>query len=242
MAAWTAIVENVVKAPNTPVRQNAAARSPIGRATRTPNMNAPTMFTTIVARLTGWDGSSNPNPYRAADPNAPPRAMAGHTCANPAADDIGGPYAAHMDSGLTVRGVHIPEAALEWRFTGAGGPGGQHANTANTAAELRLDLNDCDQLDDRLKQRIRRRLGNRITGAGILIVQASQHRSQTRNRDQARRRMAELLDEGIRPPAKRRKPTRPTPSSARRRVEDKRRRGKLKATRQGTLPSPGDWG
>lgn len=163
--------------------------------------------------------------------------MADHTRRDPAADDIDRPYAADMDSGLTVRGVHIPESALEWRFTGSGGPGGQHANTANTAAELRLNLRACEQLDDRLKQRIRRRLGNRITTADELIVQSSQHRSQTRNRDAARRRMTDLLDEGIRPPSKRRKPTRPTRSSKRRRVEDKRRRGKLKANRQGKFPS-----
>ncbi|MGI9018870.1 MAG: alternative ribosome rescue aminoacyl-tRNA hydrolase ArfB [Euzebya sp.] len=142
-----------------------------------------------------------------------------------------------MESGLTVRGVDIPAAALQWQFTASGGPGGQHANTSNTAVELRFDVNACEQLPDRLKQRIRRRLGARMTNAGLLIVQASQHRSQTRNRDEARRRLAELLDEGIRPPEKRRKPTRPSKGSRRRRLEDKRQRGQLKAGRQGR-----DWG
>ncbi|WP_370326408.1 alternative ribosome rescue aminoacyl-tRNA hydrolase ArfB [Euzebya sp.] len=138
-----------------------------------------------------------------------------------------------MERGLTVRGVHLPAGAFEWRFTGAGGPGGQHANTANTAVELRLDVEGCDALPARLKDRIRARLGSRMTRAGELVVQASEHRSQRRNRDDAMRRMAELLDEGIRPPAKRRTPTRPSRASQRRRVEDKRRRGALKAQRQG---------
>lgn len=137
-----------------------------------------------------------------------------------------------MQDGLTVRGVHIPESELEWRFTGSGGPGGQHANTANTAAELRFDVTASPQLDDRLKDRIRRRIGNRLTTAGVLIVGSSEHRSQTRNRQEALKRMGELLDEGIRPPAKRRKPTRPSRSARRRRLEDKRRRGELKASRQ----------
>ena len=137
-----------------------------------------------------------------------------------------------MQDGLTVRGVHIPEAELEWRFTASGGPGGQHANTSNTAVEVRFDVTASPQLDGRLKDRIRRRIGNRLTTAGVLIVGSSEHRSQTRNRQEALKRMAELLDEGIRPPAKRRKPTRPSRSAKRRRVEDKRRRGDLKAARQ----------
>ena len=135
--------------------------------------------------------------------------------------------------GIQVRGITIPESALDWRFTGSGGPGGQHANTSNTAAELRLNIHDSDAIPDRIRERIVRRLGHRITGAGDLITSSSEHRSQTRNRDEARKRMAELLDEGIRPPAKRRKPTKPSRSAKRRRVEDKRRRGQLKAERQG---------
>ncbi len=137
-----------------------------------------------------------------------------------------------MHDGLTVRGVHIPDAELEWRFTGSGGPGGQHANTSNTAVELRFNVEASPQLNDRLKERIRRRVGNRITAAGDLIVHSSEHRSQTRNRAEAMKRLAEVLDEGIRPPEKRRKPTRPSRSAKRRRLDEKKRRGELKASRQ----------
>ncbi|CAN5249519.1 alternative ribosome rescue aminoacyl-tRNA hydrolase ArfB [soil metagenome] len=137
-----------------------------------------------------------------------------------------------MQDGITVRGIHIPDVELEWRFTGSGGPGGQHANTANTAAELRFDVIASPQLTDRLKDRIRRRLGGRITTAGELIVRSSEHRSQTRNRVEALSRMTELLDEGIAPPAKPRRPTRPSRSAKRRRLDDKKQRGKLKAGRQ----------
>jgi ribosome-associated protein len=137
-----------------------------------------------------------------------------------------------MQDGLTVRGVTIPPSEFEWRFTGSGGPGGQHANTSNTAVELRFNVEGSPQLDPRLKERVRRRLSTRITAAGDLIVHCSDHRSQTRNRAEAMKRLGELLDEGIRPPEKRRKPTRPSRSAKRRRLEDKRRRGDLKATRQ----------
>ncbi|HUG86113.1 MAG TPA: alternative ribosome rescue aminoacyl-tRNA hydrolase ArfB, partial [Euzebya sp.] len=137
-----------------------------------------------------------------------------------------------MQDGITVRGVHIPDAELDWRFTGAGGPGGQHANTSNTAAELRFDVEATAHLPDRLKQRIRRRLGHRITASGVLVVKASEHRSQHRNRTEALSRMSELLDEGIAPPAKPRRPTRPSRSAKRRRLEGKKRRGALKAGRQ----------
>jgi ribosome-associated protein len=137
-----------------------------------------------------------------------------------------------VHDGLTVRGVHIPDGELEWRFTGSGGPGGQHANTANTAAELRFDVTASAHLDDRLKARIRRRLGHRLTAAGVLSTSSSEHRSQLRNRQEALRRMAELLEEGIRPPAPPRTPTRPSRAARRRRLDDKKRRGELKAGRQ----------
>lgn len=142
-----------------------------------------------------------------------------------------------MESGLRVRGLVIPESELDWRFTTSGGPGGQHANTSNTAVELRFNVLQSHQIDQRLRERIRRRLGNQMTNAGDLIVTSSDHRSQTRNRSDAKIRMAELLDEGIRPPAKRRKSTRPSRSAKRRRLEDKRHRGRLKAGRRGD-----DWG
>lgn len=131
-----------------------------------------------------------------------------------------------------MRGIHIPDTELEWRFTGSGGPGGQHANTANTAAELRFNVDASPQLTPRLRERIHRRLGPRITKAGDLVIKASEHRSQTRNRDEAVRRLAELLDEGIAPPPKPRRPTRPSRAAKRRRLDTKTRRGTLKAGRQ----------
>ncbi len=137
-----------------------------------------------------------------------------------------------MADGITVRGVHIPDAELDWRFTTSGGPGGQHANTSNTAVELRVNIDAAANLTDRLRDRLRRRLGNRITAAGDLIVGSSDHRSQTRNRSEAMKRLAELLDEGIKPPEKPRKPTRPSRRAKRRRLDEKKRRGELKATRQ----------
>ena len=142
-----------------------------------------------------------------------------------------------MDDDISVRGLTIPGHELDWRFTGSGGPGGQHANTSNTAVELRLDVLGSPSIPDRLRDRLHRRLGDQLTKAGELIVTSSEHRSQHRNRVDARRRMKDVLDAALAPPAKKRRPTRPSRASQRRRVEDKRRRGRLKASRRGD-----DWG
>lgn len=137
-----------------------------------------------------------------------------------------------MSDGITVRGVHIPDNELDWRFTTSGGPGGQHANRSNTAVELRFNVEDSQALPDRLKGRIRRRLAGQLTNAGEVIVQVAETRSQTRNRQQARRQLADILDEAIAPPRKRRKPTRPSKAAKRRRLQDKRHRSQIKQNRR----------
>lgn len=137
-----------------------------------------------------------------------------------------------MSDGITVRGVHIPDHELDWRFTTSGGPGGQHANRSNTAVELRFNVEQSVALPDRLKDRVRRRLAGQLTNAGEIIVQVAETRSQTRNRQQARRQMADVLDEAIAPPKKRRKPTRPTKAAKRRRLQDKRHRAEIKRNRK----------
>lgn len=139
------------------------------------------------------------------------------------------------DDGIRVRGVHIPESSLDWRFTTSGGPGGQHANRNATAAEVRLHVAS-SPLPERLKSRVFRRLAGQMTQAGEIVVTAADTRSQTRNRDAARARLAQLLTEATSPPAKPRKPTRPSRRARQRRLVDKRHRGEVKRLRQ----SP-DW-
>lgn len=113
---------------------------------------------------------------------------------------------------------------LQWRFSGSGGPGGQHANTANTRVELRFDIAASASLGPRQRARLVQRFGP------LLRVVASDERSQLANRTLARRRMAERIADAltVRPA---RQATRPTKSSQERRLAEKQRRSSLKRGR-----------
>jgi ribosome-associated protein len=121
--------------------------------------------------------------------------------------------------------VAIPIEELEWRFSGSGGPGGQHANTANTRAEVRFDVAGSPSLGEAQRARLMARYGP------LVRVVVSDERSQLRNRELAMARLASRLAEGLRVDRPRR-PTRPTAGSERRRLEDKRRRAHLKQQRR----------
>jgi ribosome-associated protein len=126
-------------------------------------------------------------------------------------------------------GVSVPVGELEWRFTPAGGPGGQHVNTSNTRAEVVFHAAGSQSLPARAKERIVARWGPTVTAV------AGERRSQARNRELALERLAGRLAEALRVEAPRR-PTRPTKASQRRRLEEKRRRGELKRRRAGLDP------
>lgn len=134
-----------------------------------------------------------------------------------------------MDEGrerLRVSGsLAIPLTELSWRFSRSGGPGGQHANTADTRVEVRFDVAGSPSLGPRQRARLLERLGPEVR------VVASDERSQARNRDLALARLADRLAAALRVTAPRR-PTRPTKASVERRLEDKRRRAGRKAGRQ----------
>jgi ribosome-associated protein len=119
----------------------------------------------------------------------------------------------------------IPQAELGWRFSRSGGPGGQHANTADTRVEVRFDIAGSPSLGPRQRARLLERLGPEVR------VVASDERSQARNRDLALRRLADRLRDALRadPP---RRPTRPTRASVQRRLKDKRRQADRKADRR----------
>jgi ribosome-associated protein len=121
--------------------------------------------------------------------------------------------------------VAIPLEELEWRFSGSGGPGGQHANTANTRVEVRFDVTASPSLGPRQRERVLARLGP------LVRVVASDERSQLRNRDLALERLAARLAEALHVERPRR-PTRPTAGSQRRRLEDKRRQAHRKRQRR----------
>jgi ribosome-associated protein len=136
-----------------------------------------------------------------------------------------------MDGGLTVRaGVVIPEAELGWRFSRSSGPGGQSVNTADSRVELIFDLAATSALGEPLKNRALERLSSRLVD-GVLTIAASEHRSQWRNREAARARLASLLRDAIASPPRQRRPTRPSKGAVRRRLDDKKRRGETKRLR-----------
>ncbi len=125
----------------------------------------------------------------------------------------------------------IPDYELDVRAAKASGPGGQSVNTTDSAVELRWYPEASRAFSPAEKQRIATNLSNRISNDGCLIVRASEHKSQHRNRQEARERLAGWLVDAIRVP-KRRRRTRPSRAAKRRRVEDKRRRGEKKRLRQ----------
>ena len=125
----------------------------------------------------------------------------------------------------------IPAEELRWRFSRSGGPGGQAVNTTDSRVELVFDLAATQALPPLLKERALARLGPRLV-AGELVVVASEHRSQWRNRQAARRRLQALLEEALRPPPPPRRPTRPGRGAVERRLEAKRRRASIKSQRR----------
>ncbi|MDX6263968.1 MAG: ribosome-associated protein [Kribbellaceae bacterium] len=136
-----------------------------------------------------------------------------------------------METGLTVRhGVVIPESELAWRFSRSSGPGGQSVNTTDSRVELSFDVVASSALTEVLKARALERLGSRLVD-GVLTVAASEQRSQWRNREAARTRLAALIREAIAAPPRKRRPTRPSKNAVRRRLDDKKRRGDTKRLR-----------
>lgn len=128
-----------------------------------------------------------------------------------------------VDAALTV-----PAAALRWRFSRSAGPGGQGVNTTDSRVELTLDVDD---LDEPHRSRLRERLGPRLHGGAVTVV-AADDRSQLRNRQAARERLAALLRTALAPPPPPRRPTSPSRRARARRVESKRHRGDVKRMRR----------
>jgi ribosome-associated protein len=126
---------------------------------------------------------------------------------------------------VVTRSCRIPLDELEWRFTGSGGPGGQHANTANTRAEVRFDVAGSPSLGPRQRARLIDQLGTSVR------VVASNERSQARNRAAALDRLRQRLADALHIDAPRRA-TKPTRASQQRRLQSKRRHSDVKRARQ----------
>ncbi|GAA2889164.1 alternative ribosome rescue aminoacyl-tRNA hydrolase ArfB [Pseudonocardia halophobica] len=134
------------------------------------------------------------------------------------------------DGVFVRRGVVVPARELRWRFSRSSGPGGQSVNTTDSRAELSFDVAGSPSLPDDVRERALARLRGRLVD-GVLTVVASEHRSQLRNREAARERLAQALRAATAPDPPSRRPTRPTKGSQRRRLDAKARRGAVKKLR-----------
>lgn len=132
-------------------------------------------------------------------------------------------------------GLVIPDAELHERFSRSSGPGGQGVNTTDSRVELRWDIAGSAALSQAQRELLLERLAGRIDDGELSIV-AAEHRSQWQNRSAARARLRALLVDALEPPSPARRPTRPSRAAQRRRVEDKRRRGEVKAGRRRVPP------
>lgn len=127
--------------------------------------------------------------------------------------------------------LSIPRAELTYRATRSGGPGGQHVNTSSTRVELAWDVGASPSLSEEQRARIREKLANRINGEGVLLLAASEHRSQLQNREAVTERLVELVRRSLVVP-KPRKKSRPSRAAREARLHAKRRRSELKRSRR----------
>jgi len=126
--------------------------------------------------------------------------------------------------------IGLDEREIEENFVRSTGPGGQNVNKLATAVQLRFDVRHSPSLPPDVRARLERLAGRRLTNEGVLIIIAQRHRTQERNRQEARERLADLIRRAAEPP-KPRHATKPTAGSKRRRIETKTRRSRLKRLR-----------
>lgn len=129
------------------------------------------------------------------------------------------------------RGIVIPAVELVERFSRSSGPGGQAVNTADSRVELSFDIAASTSLSEHQKARVLAALDARLNGTE-LVVSASEHRQQRRNRVAARERMGALLRQALAPPPPPRRPTKPSWAARQRRLDAKHRRSEIKADRR----------
>lgn len=126
--------------------------------------------------------------------------------------------------------ITIADWEMTEQFVRASGPGGQNVNKVSSAVELRFEAARSPNLPDPVKTRLKRLAGRRWTEDGAIVLKVDETRSQPRNREIARQRLAELVRKASVAPKKRR-PTRPTRGSIRRRLDAKGQRGQVKSLR-----------
>lgn len=127
--------------------------------------------------------------------------------------------------------IAIDENELSFDFIRSAGPGGQNVNKVATAVQLRYNIATANTLPEEVKQRLYSIARNRITGEGVLIIEAKRYRTQEQNREDAIARLVGLIYQATQKP-KPRKKTRPSAASQAERIDEKKRRGAIKRSRR----------
>ena len=127
--------------------------------------------------------------------------------------------------------IAIDDSELEESFVRASGPGGQNVNKVSSAVQLRFDARRSPSLPNDVAVRLMRLAGHRLTKEGVIVIVAQEYRDQSRNREEARARLAELVRQAAVKPKARRK-TKVPKAAKRQRVDEKKRRGSIKSLRK----------